>query len=162
MAEKNPKGKAKRPSVGIGVLVVNVHGDILLSKRRKPYGRGKLALPGGHVEWMESLVTTAKREVKEETGIVLKDATEMRDYTEELNPKAGKHYVTFYLIAALPEGQRPVDTEPLKHGPWGWYDPFNLPKHAWEPTKRLVKRSGQQIASFIKKVQGDHIAKYSR
>lgn len=160
--EKNASGKEKRPSVGIGVLIVDVHGKILLSKRRKPYGRGKLALPGGHVEWMESLVATAKREVKEETGIILENVEEMRDYTEELNLKAKKHYVTFYLIAAMPDNQRPVDMEPKKHGPWNWYDPFDLPKHAWEPTKRLVKRSGHQIAAFIRKVKGDHIAKYNR
>jgi 8-oxo-dGTP diphosphatase len=162
MKEKNASGKAKRPSVGIGVLVVNVNGQILLSKRKKKYGYGKLALPGGHVEWMESLVATAKREVEEETGLVLDEVVELRDYTEELNPKAKKHYVTFYLIAKLPENQTPVCKEPKKHGPWKWYDPFNLPKDAWEPTVRLCERSGHLIASFIRKIQGDHIAKYNK
>ena len=159
---KNANGKVKRPSVGIGVLIVNVHGKILLSKRKKPYGFGKLALPGGHVEWMEPLVKTARREVFEETGIALGDVEEMRDYTEELNPKAKKHYVTFYLIAKMPDDQKPKSMEPKKHGPWKWYDPFDLPKNAWSPTVRLCQRSGHLIARFIKKVQGDHIAKYSR
>lgn len=161
MAEKNANGKKKRPDIGVGVLVVNHQGYILLSKRLKPYGFGKLALPGGHVEWMETLVETAKREVLEETGIKLKKVEEMRDYTEELNRKMNKHYATFYLIARA-DGAKPKDMEPLKHGPWGWYDPFDLPKHAWNPTKRLVKRSGHLIAAFIKKMQGDHIAKYNR
>jgi|SRR5208337_6833 len=138
----------KRPEVGIGVLVVR-DGKILLSRRLKPYGYGKLSLPGGHVEWNESLVECAKREVLEETGIKLKKAEELRDYTEEIDPKAGKHYVTFYLIARCPDGQEPRTTEPSKHGPWGWYDPFDLPGGAWSPTKRLMSRSGNVIRSFI-------------
>jgi 8-oxo-dGTP diphosphatase len=151
--EKNPNGKKKRPDIGVGVLVINQNGHILLSKRLKPYGFGKLALPGGHVEWMETLVQTAKREVLEETGIKLGKCEEMRDYTEELNRKMDKHYATFYLIAAMPKGQKPKDMEPHKHGPWGWYDPFNLPRHAWNPTKRLIKRSGHLITAFINRIK---------
>lgn len=147
--EKNASGKAKRPAVGIGVLVVNPDGHILLSKRKKPHGRNKLALPGGHVEWMESLVETARREVLEETGIALEEIIELYDYTEELNPKAGKHYVTFYLIARLPDGAKPRSMEPHKHGSWSWYDPFNLPRHAWEPIKRLLVRTGGMVAAHI-------------
>jgi 8-oxo-dGTP diphosphatase len=149
MKERNASGKAKRPSVGIGVLIMNKDGHILLSKRKKKYGFGKLALPGGHVEWMESLVETAKREVLEETGIQLDKVEELRDYTEEIRPEDGKHYVTFYLIAQMPEDQEPRQMEPAKHGPWGWYDPFKLPRHAWSPTKRLVKRSGDLIRKFF-------------
>lgn len=157
MKEKNGNGKKKRPDIGVGVLVVNQDGHILLSRRLKPYGYGKLALPGGHVEWMETLVQTAKREVLEETGIRLKKCEEMRDYTEELNRKMDKHYATFYLIAEMPKNQKPRDTEPHKHGSWSWYDPFNLPRHAWNPTKRLVKRSGTQIREFVERVK--HAAK---
>jgi 8-oxo-dGTP diphosphatase len=153
MKEKNASGKAKRPSVGIGVLIVNNDGHILLSKRLKEYGFGKLALPGGHVEWMESLVETAKREVLEETGIALDKVEELRDYTEEIRPLDGKHYVTFYLIARMPDGQQPRQMEPKKHGPWGWYDPFKLPRHAWSPTKRLIKRSGHLVSAFVNQMK---------
>jgi 8-oxo-dGTP diphosphatase len=161
MKEKNANGRKKRPSVGVGVLVVNEDGHILLSRRLKPYGYGKLALPGGHVEWMETLIETAKREVWEEAGIRLRKVEELHDYTQERNRKAGKHYATFYLIAALPKGQKPQDKEPEKHGPWQWYDPFNLPRHAWRPTKRLVKRSGHLIQAFITQMKypGKKIAK---
>ena len=153
--ERNASGKAKRPSVGIGVLVVNRDGHILLSKRKKKYGFGKLALPGGHVEWMESLVETAKREVLEETGVRLDEVEELRDYTEELRPEDGKHYVTFYLIAQMPDGQTAREMEPEKHGAWSWYDPFKLPKNAWSPTKRLIKRSGHLIRAFISQMLWD-------
>ncbi len=134
--EKNAKGTEKRPLVGVGVLVVRDR-KILLSKRLKPYGFGKLALPGGHVEWMETLIDTARREVLEETGIRLGRVYNLYVYSEEVHPKIGKHYLTFYLIAKCPEGQEPKTTEPRKHGPWRWYDPFHLPRNTWKPTLRL-------------------------
>jgi 8-oxo-dGTP diphosphatase len=150
---KTKEKKPKRPSVGVGVLVVKDK-KILLSRRLKAYGFGKLALPGGHVEWMESLKVTAKREVLEETGIKLGRIHNLYVYSEEVHPKNGKHYVTFYLIAKCPKNQEPRDMEPHKHGPWGWYDPFNLPKSTWRPTKRLCSTElkggcGTLIRAFI-------------
>jgi 8-oxo-dGTP diphosphatase len=142
----------KRPSIGIGVLIVRDR-KILLSTRLKKYGYGKLALPGGHVEWMEDLRDTAVREVLEETGIRLskRSVHNLWVYSEEVHPKLGKHYVTFYLIAAMPKGQEPMDMEPRKHGKWDWYDPFDLPRNTWRPTKRLCQfgRHGQRGAANL-------------
>ena len=130
---------------------------ILLSPRLKTYGYGKLALPGGHVEWMESLKTTAIRETYEEAGIKLnpKRVHNLYVYTEEVHPTLGKHYVTFYMIAACPKNQEPKNREPHKHGPWRWVDPFNLPRNTWTPTKRLCAPetkgglAGTLIRAFI-------------
>jgi hypothetical protein len=36
------KTKKKRPEIGVGCLVVNASGKIMLCKRLKPYGYGKL------------------------------------------------------------------------------------------------------------------------
>ncbi len=139
--------KLKRPEIGVGVLVVRDK-KILLSLRLKKYGYRKLALPGGHVEWMESLRDTAVREVFEETGIRI-SKNRMHDlyvFSEEVHPKLGKHYITHYLIAKMPKGQEPRDMEPHKHGEWRWFDPFNLPSNAWLPTKRLVRRPDVRTA----------------
>lgn len=143
--------KSKRPEIGVALLIVRDK-KILLSPRLKKYGYGKLALPGGHVEWMESLKTTAIRETFEETGIKLnpKHVFDLRKYTEEVHPKLGKHYVTFYLIASMPKNQEPKNMEPHKHGPWNWYDPFKLPKRTWTPTKNLCGAlAGMLIRAFI-------------
>ena len=136
----------KRPEVGVGVLVVR-DGRILLSKRLKVYGYGKLSLPGGHVEFGETLTQCAQREVEEETGLRLKKILNLRHYTEEIT--GSKHYLTFYLIASCPKNQEPVRTEPTKNGAWGWYDPFHLPSHAWHPTKRLMHEGGGLVRDFI-------------
>ncbi|KAN0065133.1 hypothetical protein ACQY0O_001630 [Thecaphora frezii] len=59
------------PRVGVGVLVLNERGRILLGKRTGSHGAGTLALPGGHLELHESFEECAVREVLEETGIHL-------------------------------------------------------------------------------------------
>jgi 8-oxo-dGTP diphosphatase len=54
------------PTVG----VVCLRGDqVLLIKRGTPPRLGQWSLPGGRMEWGETTVTTALRELKEETGV---------------------------------------------------------------------------------------------
>ncbi|MCH8983258.1 MAG: NUDIX hydrolase [Acidobacteria bacterium] len=57
-----------RPLVGVGVAIVR-DGKILLIKRRNEPGKGLWAVPGGKVEYGETLRDAAVREVKEETGL---------------------------------------------------------------------------------------------
>jgi len=61
---------AQYPKVGVGVMILK-DGKVLLGKRKNAHGEGQYANTGGHVEPMESLVDTAKRETMEEAGIVI-------------------------------------------------------------------------------------------
>ena len=74
----------KRVKVGVGVLVCNKEGKILLMKRAGAYGKDSWAPPGGHVEFGETASETARRETKEETGI---DITNIKvlGITEDIN-----------------------------------------------------------------------------
>ncbi|MEB3759485.1 MAG: NUDIX hydrolase [Desulfurococcales archaeon] len=60
--------RPSEPRVGVGALVIE-SGKILLVKRKYPPSRGKWSIPGGHVELGESILETARRELKEETGV---------------------------------------------------------------------------------------------
>lgn len=57
-------------SIGAGVVIENEKGEILLEKRKD---NGLYCLPGGGLDLGEKVKDTAKREVYEETGIVLDD-----------------------------------------------------------------------------------------
>jgi 8-oxo-dGTP diphosphatase len=48
--------------------------QVLLGKRYKTAGEGTWALPGGHVEFSESPVETGRRELLEETGLIVSEA----------------------------------------------------------------------------------------
>lgn len=58
----------RRPVPGVGVAVVS-DGRVLLVERGHGALVGRWAVPGGHVEWGETLEDAARREVREETGL---------------------------------------------------------------------------------------------
>lgn len=57
------------PLVGVGVVVFNARGKVLLAQRGKPPREGEWSLPGGLIDLGERLEAAAKREVWEECAI---------------------------------------------------------------------------------------------
>ncbi|MHC1636891.1 MAG: NUDIX domain-containing protein [Candidatus Nezhaarchaeales archaeon] len=57
-----------RPALAVDAVIIRKNGNIILVKRRPPY-EGHWALPGGFVEYGETVEDAVKREVKEETGL---------------------------------------------------------------------------------------------
>ncbi|RLE50492.1 MAG: NUDIX hydrolase, partial [Candidatus Methanomethylicota archaeon] len=57
-----------QPIVGVGAVIIDDNGKILLVKRAQPPGKDLWAIPGGIVKLGETLRNAVKREIKEETG----------------------------------------------------------------------------------------------
>ena len=68
----NTISKSSRPIVGVGVIVLR-NGLVLLGERIGSHGSGTWALPGGHLEFGETVEQCAAREVLEETGLKLQE-----------------------------------------------------------------------------------------
>jgi len=66
-------GNKRYPRVGIGVLIQNDKGEVLLGKRKGAHGAGEWSFPGGHLEFGEKIFECARREAKEETGLSVED-----------------------------------------------------------------------------------------
>ena len=61
------------PSPGITIIIRSQDGKVLIGKRSENtrYGN-KWCLPGGYIEYEESFIETARREVLEETGLEIR------------------------------------------------------------------------------------------
>lgn len=114
---------ALRPKVGVGVFILK-DGKILLGKRKNAHGEGEYAPPGGHFEYMESLVECAKREVMEETGMEIENVRFL--CLSNLKAYAPKHSVNVGFLADWKSGE-PEVKEPEKCETWDWYDPSDVP-----------------------------------
>jgi len=59
------------PVVGVGAIVFDAEGRVLLIERGRPPGVGLWSVPGGKLEGAETLAQGVAREVREETGLLV-------------------------------------------------------------------------------------------
>ena len=117
----------KHPRVGLGVIIVNKDGNILIGKRKGSHAQ-KYSIPGGHLEMGETFEQGAFREIKEETDLdifepkVIAVTNNLETYKEE-----GKHYISVVLLVTKYSGKL-KNMEPEKCESWIWVDPHNLPQ----------------------------------
>ena len=121
----------QRPRVGLGVIVLNDKGEILIGKRKGAHAPF-YSIPGGNLELGETFEDGAIRELKEEADITIIDpkvtslTNNLKTFREE-----GLHYLSVLLIAKKFEGEVKI-MEPHKCEEWLWVDPHNLPEPHFE------------------------------
>ncbi len=92
----------KNPTLTVdGILVID--GKLLLVRRGREPEKGKLALPGGIVEYGETTEEAVVREVKEETGIGTKPVELLGVYSEPGRDPRG-HFITLAYVLAQDDG----------------------------------------------------------
>lgn len=126
--------QAPVPRVGVGVIVLR-EGLVLLGGRVGSHGAGTWALPGGHLEFGESVEQCARREVMEEAGLCLTTIVP-GPYTSDLFAVEQKHYVTLFVVAQCPAGE-PELREPHKCSAWQWFRWSALPQPLFPPLASL-------------------------
>jgi 8-oxo-dGTP diphosphatase len=130
--------KQNYPQVGVGVIVLR-EGLVLLGQRIGSHGAGTWALPGGHLEFGESLEQCAIREVREETGLEVRTVTP-GPYVNDVFLSEGRHYITLFVVAIITSGN-PEVREPTKCAHWQWFRWSELPEPLFQPLETL-RRTG--------------------
>jgi 8-oxo-dGTP diphosphatase len=121
--------KETRPKVGVAVFVFQ-DSKVLLGKRKGAHGSGNWALPGGHLEFGESVIACAKRELAEETGLQA-HLIQADSYSNDVIDKT-KHYVTLFATVHSFEGS-PQLLEPNNCEGWQWFPINALPTPLFPP-----------------------------
>jgi len=122
------------PGIGVGVIVLNSDGEILLGQRMSNPGRGLWSLPGGKVDPKESVIEAGIREVAEEAGISVKIEKFISTGYEKFY---GLEYLTFGLITRSDE--KPKATEPDAIGDWQYFPFSRLPGPLFGPSERIIR-----------------------
>ena len=127
----------KRPKVGVGVFVKR-DGKILVGRRKGSHGAGTWALPGGHLEPGESFETCCKREVLEETGLIINDISPVV-FTNDVFHDEDLHYITLFFKGEYQSGEAIV-AEPQQCEEWLWVSLDHIPQPIFLPLKNALKQ----------------------
>lgn len=108
-------------------IVILKGSKILLVKRGSEPFKGKYALPGGFLEDHETLSEAAERELKEETGIEVKDLERIGIYDDPGRDPRGRVVSVAFMGRTEQEPKAGSDAEEVK-----WFHKDDLPDLAFD------------------------------
>lgn len=132
-----------RPLVGVGAVVIDGEGRILLVRRGVEPGLGLWSIPGGLVELGERVMDAVVREVREETGVeveVLGIAEVFDNIVLDERGRVRFHYVLidYYakpLTSSLRRGSDALEV--------GWFTPEEAERlEKSRATEKLLRKIG--------------------
>jgi 8-oxo-dGTP diphosphatase len=126
-----------RPQIGLGVIILNQEGKVLIGKRKGSHAPF-YSIPGGTLELGETFEEGSKREIKEETDLDINNP-EVIAVTNNLATYYGEgvHYVSIIILVQDFSGE-PKIMEPEKCAGWSWVDPRNLPTPHFEASQTAI------------------------
>ena len=119
-------------------MVIRNH-QVLLGKRLNTHGAHSWSFPGGNLEFGEDILECAKREVMEETGLIITNP-QIATFTNDIFHSENKHYITIHVLCHSDQGE-PQVLEPTKCQTWQWFDWNNLPQPLFLPLQNLLKQN---------------------
>ncbi len=139
--------KVKLPRHGLGIMVrsrciIERDNKILLQREKT----GVYSVPGGRVEFLESIPFTVIREMREEAGIeVVPDR--LVYIVETLNERKGRprHEILFYFKCSLLSGHPRGE---FKNMVFEWRNPLEVKDNFWPPG--MAERIAEDMPEFEK------------
>ncbi len=134
------------PEIGVGALISNKQGKILLVKSPKWFD--KYTIPGGHVELGESLETALIREMKEEVGLDI-SVIKLLNWQEAINSAEyfrPRHFLFFDFLCETNNKNVAIDGEEITD--YIWVEPEKASKLN---TDRFSAKAIKDYLKFIQK-----------
>lgn len=132
-----------RPALTVDLVVASLEPRprVLLIRRRSYPFAGSWALPGGFVEENECLADAARRELAEETGVVLTDVEQLHTFGDPGRDPRGWTVSVAHLARVNPADVRPKAADDAKEV--GWFPLDELPALAFDHAVILERARGR-------------------
>ncbi len=134
------------PRVGVGVLLVDECGRVLLTLRKLAPEAGCWSIVGGKLDYLETLQECAIRESLEEVGLDV-SIEALLCVTDHLLPQESQHWVSPAYLGRVLKGEA-KNCEPQKTSQVSWFAIADLPanltmtaRNAIEAYRRQQKRT---------------------
>lgn len=95
----------KQPALAVDFVVFNNEGQLLLIRRKNLPFQGQYALPGGFVEYGETTEAAARRELREETGLIVGHMHLVGVYSKPKRDPRG-HTVSIAYVAVVTRAKK--------------------------------------------------------
>ena len=143
--DANPSKIPGRIVVGVAAVIWNDLGQVLLIRRAKAPRKGEWSLPGGKVEFGETLTAAVHREVREETGLEV-EILGLVDVAETIRDAAAgapdDHFVLIDFAARVVSGTAQAASDAADAR---WFDMEELAGlPLWSEMRRIIALSAKR------------------
>jgi 8-oxo-dGTP diphosphatase len=132
-----------KPQIGIGAVILNEsHDHILLILRKKHPEANMRSVPGGKVEFLETLENATIREIKEEVGLDI-TVNQILCTAETINPENNEHWISIIYLTNVIAGEF-HNCEPDKIADVKWFPINDIPENIacfTQPAIRLLNEN---------------------
>lgn len=127
------------PILAVGAVIRNDAGAVLLVRRGRPPRQGEWSIPGGKVEWGETVRDALLREIREETGLTIEliGLIEIVDsFLNDADGKLERHHVLLDYAARVVSGTLEAGDDALEAC---WVLDAELDAYPmWSETRRII------------------------
>ncbi|SEM19004.1 ADP-ribose pyrophosphatase YjhB, NUDIX family [Pseudoxanthomonas sp. GM95] len=116
----------QRPRVGCGAVIRRADGRLLLIQRGREPERGHWGLPGGKVDWMETVEQAVVRETLEETALQV-TIERLLCVVDHFEPVLQQHWVAPVYLVRIVGSEAAQLQEPEALTDLGWFALDALP-----------------------------------
>jgi 8-oxo-dGTP diphosphatase len=125
------------PKVGVGVLLTDQQGRILLTLRKRPPEANHWSIVGGKLDYLEPLEACAIREALEEVGVQIA-IDRLLCVTDHCLPAEDQHWVAPAYLGRVLTGTA-HNCEPDKTAEVRWFAPADLPANLTMTARNAIQ-----------------------
>ena len=138
--------------VGVGAVVLNDLGEVLLILRRKEPEADKWTIPGGAVEWFEKCADAIKRECLEEVGLTV-EIVRTLTVVDHIVPDDSSHWVSIEYLVEIVSGTA-GNYSSQENADMKWFPLDALPAALTQPTREALGSYTRLLPGDVMRGQG--------